>query len=417
MPSVYKRGHSKYYGTDIWIDGVKFSRSTKKTSEREASAAAIQIEKDLRASIAAAGVSQNSLRLDHVAERYMRDVGDHHAGEGAAITQSKVALVLKFFEDKYGPDIDLPSIDHDKATALLNWRRKHRVGEAAALLDATGKTKVRKGAKVITAYTINDTTEQLKKLFTYAKARKAVLPNAPDFGKYGGLWIKESKSRPRVLSTAESDNLDQASATVRADYDPLVQFSRVTGKRKSECLLQWPWVKWDRGIIILRGKGDKEIIIAITPTIRAILWPLQGHHPDFVFTYVAQRTTEVRRKGGVVKLVAGQRYPITKDSLRRVWGTIRKAANIPTTGPDRVRWHDLRHDFASKLLASIPTADGMKIVQEALGHAKITTTMGTYAHVSADRVADAIEEQAQARLQRRAGNHRSGHRSRSLKSV
>jgi len=416
MPSVYKRGHSKYFGTDIWIDGVKFSRSTKKTSEREANTAAIQIEKDLRASIAAAGVSQNSLRLDHVAERYMRDVGDHHAGEGAAITQSKVALVVKFFEDSYGPEIDLPSIDHGKATALLNWRRKHKVGEAAALLDPTGKRKVGKKAKPITAFTINDTTEQLKKLFTYAKANKAVLPDAPDFKK---LWLPEPKVRPRVLSLGESDRLDDASATLRADYDPLIQFARTTGKRKSECYkLEHEHCKWDRGIIILKGKGDKELIIKITPAIRAILWPLRSHHPQFVFTYIAQRTRTQKRKDGTVeKLVAGKRYPITKDGLRRQWTNIRVEAGIPIAGKDRFRFHDIRHDFASNLLASVETADGIKIVQEALGHADISTTMNTYAHVNAARVAAAIEEQAQARMQRRAENHRSDRRSRRLKSV
>jgi integrase len=329
------------------------------------------------------------------------DIGDNHSGEGASITRSKVALVVKFFTDEYGAGVELTDIDHDKATQLLNWRRKHKLDTARALLDPTGATKS-KSKKIISAYTVNDTIEQLKKLFTYAKARKAVLPNPPDFGKYGGLWVKESKSRPRMLSAVESDNLDQASATVRGDYDPLIQFSRVTGKRKSECLLRWSSVKWDRGIIVLRGKGDKEIIITITPAIRAILWPLQGHHPDWVFTYVAKSTVEVTRRGGVVeKLVAGKRYPVTKNSLRRVWGTIRKAAGIPITGPDRFRYHDIRHDFASNLLASIPTADGMKVVQQALGHAKITTTMGTYAHVTDDRVADAIEAQAQARLARR----------------
>ena len=54
--------------------------------------------------------------------------------------------------------------------------------------------------------------------------------------------------------------------------------ARATGKRKMNCVdLEWPQVKWDQGVIKMTGKGSKEIELAITPSIRAILWPLRGH--------------------------------------------------------------------------------------------------------------------------------------------
>ena len=63
----------------------------------------------------------------------------------------------------------------------------------------------------------------------------------------------------------------------------------------------------------------------ITPTIRALLWPLRGHHSRYVFSYVAQRNMVVKRKDGTTeRLVAGQRYPFTKDGLRRIWNNIRE---------------------------------------------------------------------------------------------
>jgi integrase len=420
---VYRHKRSPFYQTDIWHEGVKFSRSTGKSDKREAQIEAKRLAEELIAELKDKAASETSTRLDAVAERYMRDVGDHHAGTGAAGTEAKLALVVHFFTEKYGPDIDLIDIDHDKATQLKNWRRKHRVGDAAALLNP--KTcKARKGAKLIGGYTVNDTMEQLKKLFTFMRRRHVVFKNAPDFKRPGDLWVDEPKSRERILSPTESDNLDHATVTVRGgDYDPLIQFSRTTGKRKKECYaLRWTNVKWDRNEIRLRGKGNKEHIITITPAIRAILWPLRDHHPEFVFTYVAQRTRTVRRAGGVSEdLVEGQRYPITKDGLRKAWDKIRKAAGLPVTGEDRFRYHDIRHDFASNLLASIPTVDGLKVVQEALGHADIETTM-RYSHVTAGRVADAIEAQAQARAARMANhrtgkNHRTNHRTGKLKVV
>ena len=39
----------------------------------------------------------------------------------------------------------------------------------------------------------------------------------------------------------------------------------------------------------------------ITSEIRALLWPLRGHHPEMVFTYVRERGEHGR--------VKGQRYP------------------------------------------------------------------------------------------------------------
>lgn len=54
-----------------------------------------------------------------------------------------------------------------------------------------------------------------------------------------------------------------------------------------------------------------------------------------------------------------------------------------------IRFHDLRHTFATLLLeAEVP----MKVVQELLGHSTITTTMDIYTHISEDMKAGAINK-------------------------
>ena len=95
----------------------------------------------------------------------------------------------------------------------------------------------------------------------------------------------------------------------------------------------------------------------ITPTIREILWPLRGHHPEHVFTYIAVRTHR--------RWVKGQRYPVTLAGLRAHWHRLRKAAGV--TG---FRFHDFRHDFATKLLR---VTGNLKLVQRA----SITPTFDT----------------------------------------
>jgi integrase len=399
MPSVYRDKKSPYYQTDIWIGGDKFSRSTRKTSRREAETEAGRIEQRLRADLKVEAVATASLRIDDVALRYMTDVGDHHAGEGASITEGKVKRLVKYF----GPDKLMTEITHDDVVKLVNWRRRHKIGNG-------------ENAKPISPFTVNDTTEQLKKLFTYLKARKVQFPDhAPNFSDEK-LWLKEPEARPRALSPNEHTRLDQAIDT-RPDAEPLILFSRITGKRKTECFtLEWTHVKWDRSIIERKGKGDAWITVKITPAIRALLWPLRGHHPKYVFTYVAQRHMTVKRKNGATeRLVKGKRYPFTRDGLRRIWDNIRTEAKLPMTGDDRFRMHDLRHDFAINFLRDNPSAHGMKMLQKALDHADFSTTANTYGDVHEQEVADAVEARGQALLKGRRKNHRNHHRSKVVK--
>src|SRR5262249_15589686 len=91
-------------------------------------------------------------------------------------------------------------------------------------------------------------------------------------------------------------------------------------------------------------------------------------------------------------------YPWTRDGLQRAWDTVRREASL--TGSSRFRWHDLRSDFASKLLRSVPSAQGMKMVQEALDHEDIKTTLEAYAHILEREHTDAIERLAQGRRAR-----------------
>ena len=91
----------------------------------------------------------------------------------------------------------------------------------------------------------------------------------------------------RELSDDEADRLEQH---IRDDYAPIFAFARATGLRLSECLLQWDEVDWKAKTIRKPGKGGKMVTTHITSTVREILWPLQGHHPVYVFTYVPQQS-------------------------------------------------------------------------------------------------------------------------------
>ena len=85
--------------------------------------------------------------------------------------------------------------------------------------------------------------------------------------------------------------------------------------------------------------------------------------------------------------------PMYDNAVTWRWRAIRRAAGL-----ERVRLHDLRHFYASGLIA-----DGCDVVtvQRSLGHATASTTLNTYSHLwptAGDRTRAAASRLARAAL-------------------
>ena len=178
---------------------------------------------------------------------------------------------------------------------------------------------------------------------------------------------------------------------MREDYAPFFAFAHASGLRLRECLLRWPEVDFRTRQIRRSGKGDRTVTVPITSTIRKILWPLRGHHPEAVFTYQAQRTRDGR--------VKGERHPLTYHGVKIAWRRLRKRAGV-----SGFRFHDFRHDFASKLLRE---TGNLKLVQRALNHADLKTT-SRYAHALDEEVAEGMERVAVSRNKSRTTHRKVG---------
>jgi integrase len=221
-------------------------------------------------------------------------------------------------------------------------------------------------------FTVNHTTNMLRKLFTRCKLWGVKFTHEPRWSRH---LLKVPTERVRELSDDEADKLD---AVMRADYAPFFAFARASGLRLNECLLKWSEVEGKQ--IVKLGKGGKRVTVPITSEIADILRSLRGHHPEMVFTYICERGEHGR--------VKGERYPLTYGGVQTYWRRLRKRAGV--TG---FRLHDYRHDFATKLLRE---SKNLRLVQKALGHASIKTTT-RYAHVLDDEVAAAMEAVAASR--------------------
>lgn len=121
------------------------------------------------------------------------------------------------------------------------------------------------------------------------------------------------------------------------------------------------WSEVNTKQIVRIGKGDKRVVFPIADSIREILFPLQGQHPEFVFTYVA---VYGNKRLGIVR---GQRYRLTLSGTKSRWQRMRAKAGVKD-----FRFHDYRHDFGTKLLRD---CGNLKLVQKAMNHTDIKSTL------------------------------------------
>jgi integrase len=370
--SVYRDKRSPYYQFDFQHEGHRFHGSTKCTSRRDAEKFETAELEKAKALMKATRRARSSLAIDDVANRLWNDSAQYDADSKA--TETNLARLIGYF----GQSKQLTDIDHKAAKDMVAWRRGHRVSRRGK------RTKEQEQAlPLISTATVNrSATKVLQRLFTLAKAEKAVFDDEPEWDK---LLLPEPLERVRELKTEEADALDES---MRADYEPFFDFVRASGMRLKECVtLRWSEVDFGTRQIVRIGKGGRRVVFPITPAVREILFPLQGAHPEFCFTYVAVYGN--KRLGRV----RGRSYPLTYTGAKTAWQRLRTSSGLAD-----FRFHDFRHDFGTKLLRD---SGNLKLVQKALNHRDIKSTL-RYAHVLDEDVAVAVERLAESRKKSRS---------------
>ena len=146
-----------------------------------------------------------------------------------------------------------------------------------------------------------------------------------------------------------------------ADYlKPIVLIARNTGMRKGELLsLKWSDVNFPSAVVTVRGETAKSRKTRHIPLNKLALDTLTKWREQSESDYL---------------------FPV-QNFIQR-WKVLMKEAKL-----EDFNFHDLRHDFASRLVMS--GAD-IKTVQELLGHADLTMTL-RYSHLAPSHKAAAVE--------------------------
>jgi integrase/recombinase XerD len=164
-------------------------------------------------------------------------------------------------------------------------------------------------------------------------------------------------------------------ATSRGIRDrALLELLYAAGLRISEALrLDGEDLSFDGGFVRVIGKGDRERLVPVGDV--ALAW-LHRYADDVRPVWLAIAHVEPVRGGPVFVTERGRRL-----ARQQAWSIVKRAA--AAAGLDeRVSPHTFRHSFATHLLEG--GAD-LRIVQELLGHATISTTQ-LYTHLTGERI-------------------------------
>jgi integrase/recombinase XerD len=182
-----------------------------------------------------------------------------------------------------------------------------------------------------------------------------------------------AKRLPKALTVAEVEAI--LSATGGAAAEPLglrdralLEFLYASGARISEAVgLDVDDLDLESGAVLLRGKGGKQRLVLVGRQARAALEAYFVRARPGLLTG-GQAAVFVNARGG-------------RLSRQSAWTILRGAADRAGVTAE-VSPHTLRHSFATHLLDG--GAD-VRVVQELLGHASVTTTQ-VYTKVTVDHL-------------------------------
>jgi integrase len=359
--SVYPRGKKGIYVYDFQIEREPFFGSTGCTTKREALAFEEDLKKQKQRELSARKAARaGGLTFNAALDRLWVEVGEHYTG---TYKQTVFTALRWLLEDSgIGANTLLRDIGPNKITEAVARRRGNGVSPS----------------------TVNRTvTELLRLLLKRARDNWEQDVVRIDWKKH---LLDEPRERIRSLATHEEPALMD---TMRDDYLAPIRFALKSGFRKKEVVnLKKTDLDWGNRTISVVGKGDKPATIPLSTELREILWPLQNHPTEYVFTYVAKATRVIQGAEGR-SVIRGERYQITYSGLATAWRRFGPAK----AGIADFRLHDLRHTAATRLARS---GAHLKVVGKLLRHNDDAST-SRYVHVIDADIRAAMEAETESR--------------------
>ncbi|WP_346689619.1 tyrosine-type recombinase/integrase [uncultured Cloacibacillus sp.] len=340
--------------------------------------------------------------LSDIVEEYKKVWAPLHSGRQQALER----MTVNFSEFMDLPISELRLIDIETWRVNLLEKNKasdelqHETDISSVPQQRTNtndaRQLIRHTQKAIKRNTINRYMSQLQAMLNWA-AEREIIPSNPIAG-LKKLRETDSLEVTRYLSDDERqrlyDALDAREEELRAarrrsrmhqnrrylpDLDkvyfadhlkPMVLTAINTGIRRNALFsLRWEDIDLGTRSILLKAKNAKSQ--------KSLIIPIN----DVVFNTLShwKQQTQPSTPHGLVfpNPETGKKF----DTLKKAWAELLIKADIKN-----FRWHDMRHDFASRLVMN---GIDLNTVRELLGHSNLTMTM-RYAHLAPERKKAAV---------------------------
>ncbi|MEI8175967.1 MAG: site-specific tyrosine recombinase XerD [Candidatus Omnitrophota bacterium] len=266
------------------------------------------------------------------------------------------------------------------ANTIISYRRDlMKFSAYIALRGITGSGSVKKTditdylmsekGRGLEATTLSRNLVAIKMLFRYLARERLVIEDSASLIESPKTW----KKLPDALSLAEVEKLLEApnlKAWQGIRDRAFLEVMYATGMRVSEAAgLVMDDYNANLGVVRCRGKGGKERIV-----------PIGGKAQEALQRYFAKTRPALIRGNSDEPRIFVNRFG-RKISRQTLWSLIKQYAHHARI-KTRITPHTLRHSFATHILER--GAD-LRVVQELLGHANISTTQ-IYTHISKDRL-------------------------------
>jgi integrase len=245
----------------------------------------------------------------------------------------------------------------------------------------------------LSGYTIKGILTPLGRMFASA-VRRGLIPGNPVAGLDRSERPRGGKREQRILGR---DEIGRLLASADAGVRTLLATAVFTGLRQGELLgLRWGDLDLEAGVIRVRGQlgrdGEWSPFAKTQAGLReVVLMPALG-----------RLLREQRERAFGLGYARPEHYVFAssvgtplhfRNVARRALDPAMDAAGLTGEGRGHLRWHDLRHCFASILISQ---GHDVVYVSRQLGHSSPSVTLDVYSHLfdgaeHAERARDALE--------------------------
>lgn len=213
----------------------------------------------------------------------------------------------------------------------------------------------------------------IKQFFNYLFLEEEITENPAELIEQPRIGRK----LPEVLTIEEIDLLIASVNLNKAEGERNVAILETLyscGLRVSELInLKFEDMYFDKGFVRIIGKGNKERLVPISPTVK-----------ELILNYKKNSRASLSIKPGNEKIVFLNRRG-AKLTRVMIFTIIKQTAELAGI-PKNISPHTFRHSFATHLLEG---GANLRAIQEMLGHESITTTE-IYTHLDEQYLREAI---------------------------